>query len=632
MTRADKSTLYFANTKYKDRNWFGERDFRWLNLHARVKPGKTVAETQTELAQLQNQLRAAEGPGPNTFISVAPAFSAGKTKSFWITMATALGASGLVLLIACSNIANMLLARGAGRASEIGIRLAVGASRWRVIRLLLTESYLLAFAGGAAAMLLARWSVGLLFPWVFARSDGRDFAKTALSLSLDWRVLVFAMSLSLLSGVAFGLVPALRATRPDLIAVINAGHAAVGGHIARSRLRNGLVVAQVALCFVLLIPAGLLLRALAKALASDRGYESNKLLVVEYKREFRGGAAPNAEMFRQQLLSRLAALPGVRSVCPQSDFGGLAQITLPDEPGSEGQGRAGRQFEHVPFQWVTAEYLETIGTPIILGRGFTAEEVGARIPVIIVSLSTARNLWPDKNPIDKTMRVERMMSDGSVCLIMPVAKVIGVARDNQFYRSGYFPPLLFYAPQPPFIDEYRQLLVRAAGDAAGMKELARKEALAQEPGLILSVGTVEAVFGETSNINSARIASELAIALGSLALMLATLGLYGVMAFSVAERTRDIGVRMAIGAQARQVQMQVIEHGMRLVLIGVLIGVPISMAVAQVVKSMLFGFSSKDPVTYVGAAALLAIAGLMACWMPARRAAKVDPMIALRYE
>src|SRR5215813_3314173 len=149
--------------------------------------------------------------------------------------------------------------------------------------LLLTESVLLAFAGGAAAMLLARWSVALLFPWVFARSDGRDFAKTALSLSLDWRVLVFAMSLSLLSGGAFGLVPALRATRPDLVAVINAGHEAVGGHIARSRLRNGLVVAQVALCFVLLIPAGLLLRALAKALASDRGYESNNLLVVEYK-------------------------------------------------------------------------------------------------------------------------------------------------------------------------------------------------------------------------------------------------------------------------------------------------------------------------------------------------------------
>jgi putative ABC transport system permease protein len=627
MMRADKSTLYFANTKYKDRNWFGEREFRWLNLHARVNPGKTVAEAQAELAQLQDHLRAAEGPGPNTFISVAPAFSAGKTKSFWITMATALGASGLVLLIACSNIANMLLGRGAGRASEIGVRLAVGASRRRVIRLLLTESFLLAVAGGAAAMLFARWSVELLFPWVFARSDGRDFAKTALSLSLDWRVLVFAMSLSLLSGVAFGLVPALRATRPDLVAVINTGHAAVGGRIARSRLRNGLVVAQVALCFVLLIPAGLLLRALTKALASDRGYEPKKLLVVEYRRELSGNGAPDARTFRRQLLSRLAALPGVQSVCPQSDFGGLVKIILPDE-----QGIAGKQFEHVPFQWVTAEYLDTIGTPLILGRGFTVEEVESKIPVIIVSQSTAHNLWPGDNPIDKTMRVEGRLNDGNVGVIMSKARVIGVARDNQVYLAGHIPPLFFYAPQPPFIDEYRQLLARTARDAAGVRELARKEALAQEPGLRLSVGTMEAVFGEASNINSARIASELAIALGGLALLLATIGLYGVMAFSVAQRTREIGVRMALGAQASQVQMQVIAQGMRLVLIGVLIGVPISMAVSRVMKSMLFGLSARDPATYVGAVTLLVIAGLMACWMPARRAARVDPMIALRRE
>lgn len=631
--RADKSTVYFANSKYKDRDWFAEREFRWLDLHARLKPGKTAADAQAELAELQNQFqRAAEAPESATFISVAPAFSDARTKSFWVTMATALGASGLVLLITCSNIANMLLARGAGRASEIGVRLAVGASRWRVIRLLLTESFLLAFAGGAAATLLARWSITLLFPWVFARTDGRDFAKTALSLSLDWRVLVFAMSLSLLSGVTFGLVPALRATRPDLVAVINDGHAGTGGRIARSRLRNWLVVAQVALCFVLLIPAGLLLRALAKALASDRGYESNKLLLVEYRRVLSGTGAPNAQTFREHLLSRLATLPGVLSVCPQADPGGLAQITLTDRRGSGEQGKAGRQFEHVPFQWITSEYLETIGTPIILGRGFTTGEVETSIPVIIVSLATARNLWPGENPIDKTMRIERRLSDGKVEVIMSQARVIGVARDNQVYLAGHIPPLFFYAPRPANIDDYNRLLARTARDAAGLKELARKEILAQEPGLILSVGTMERVFGETSDINSARIASELAIVMGSLALLLATLGLYGVMAFSVAQRTREIGVRMALGARASHVQMMVIAQGMRLVLVGVLIGAPISMAVSQAMKSMLFGLSSRDPLTYVGAAALLAIAGLMACWAPARRAAKVDPMIALRYE
>jgi len=633
MMRADKSTVHFAGPKFEDRDWFGDQDFQWLSLHARVKPGKTAAEAQAELALLQNQLpRAAEAPGPKKFISVTPAFSADKTESFWITMAVALGASGLVLLIACSNIANMLLARGAGRASEIGVRLAVGASRFSMIRLLLTESFLLAVAGGAAGVLLARWSVELLFPWVFARSDGRNFAKTALSLSLDWRVLVFAMSLSLLSGVAFGLVPALRATRPDLIAVINGGHVALGGRIARSWLRNGLVVAQVTLCFVLLIPAGLLLRALTKALASDRGYVANKLLVVEYSRELSGKGAPDAKSFQQQLMSRLAALPGVQSVCPQADLGGQARIILPDKRGPGGQVAPGNQFEQVPFQWAPANYLDTIGTPLVLGRGFTVEEVESQIPVIIVSQSTAHNLWPGENPLDKTIRVEQRMSDSGICVIMPVAKVIGVARDNQIYRPGHIPPLFFYAPRTPFIGVYHQLLARAAHDAASVKELARKEALALEPNLRLSIGTMEAVFGETSSINRARVASELAIALGSLALLLATLGLYGVMAFAVAQRTREIGVRMALGARASHVQTLVIAQGMRLVLIGVSIGVPISMAVSKVVKSMLFGLSARDPVTYGAVTLLLAITGLMACWIPARRAAKVNPMIALRCE
>ncbi|HKQ75122.1 MAG TPA: ABC transporter permease [Blastocatellia bacterium] len=633
MMRSDKSTVHFADPKSRDRDWFGDQEFQWLSLHARVKPGKTVSEAQAELALLQNQLpRAAVMPGPKRFISVAPAFGAIGIRSFWIKMAVVLGASGLVLLIACSNIANMLLARAVARQKEIGVRMALGASRWRVIRQLMTESFLLAISGGAAGTLLARWSVELLFPWVFERSDGRNFAKTALSLSIDWRVLVFAMLLSLLSGVAFGLVPAMRATRPDLIAVVKDDHVAFGGRLARSWLRNGLVVAQVALCFVLLIPAGLLLRALMKVFTTDRGYETNKLLVVEYKWQWSGKGAHTAQEFQQQLISRLAALPGVRSVCPQHDLVERVMITLPDERGPVGEKNAGNQFEQVPFQWVTAGYLDTIGTPLILGRGFTVEEVDLKMPVIIVSQSTARNLWPGQNPLDKVMRIEQRQSDGSDRVIMKVAKVIGVARDNQIYRPGHVPPLVIYAPQRPFIEVFRQLLVRSERDAASLKELARKEAFALEPSLVLTVGTMESVFGEASIINSARVASELAIALGGLALLLATLGLYGVMAFSVAQRAREIGVRMALGAQAGQVRMLVTGQGMKLVLIGVLIGVPISMAVSKVVKSLLFGMSTRDPVTYGVVALLLAISGLTACWMPARRAAKVDPMVALRSE
>jgi len=223
------------------------------------------------------------------------------------------------------------------------------------------------------------------------------------------------------------------------------------------------------------------------------------------------------------------------------------------------------------------------------------------------------------------------MGDGSVCEIMPVAKVIGVARDNQIYPPGHIQPLFFYAPQLTFVDQ-NFLLLRAVSDTASLKEPARKEAFALEPGMILTMGTMESVFGEEAIVNSARVASELAAALGGLALLLAALGLYGVMAYSVAQRTREIGVRMTLGARAGHVQTLVIAQGMKLILTGVLIGVPLSLAASQVVKSMLFGLSTRDPATYGAVALLLAIAGLTACWIPARRAANVNPMIALRCE
>jgi predicted permease len=609
-----------------------------LSLHARLKPGKTVEEAKVELASLQDRLSpATEASGPKEFMRVAPAFHVGGKHSIWATMAVVLGASGLVLLIVCSNIANMLLARAASRQREIGVRLALGASRRRVIRQLLTESFLLAFSGGIAGLLLAWWSVELLLPWVFGRYSERDFARTSLSLYPDWRVLVFTMLLSLLSGLAFGLLPALRATRldlPNLSVVIRDENAAFGGRIARSRLRNGLVVAQVALCFVLLIPAGLLLRGLSKVFGSPRGYAANKLLVVEYVLDDRIYDASRVQEFRQQLMARIAALPGVQSVCPQRDLNGLVKIILPDKQGPEKEGKNGNQFEQVPFQWVTAEYLETIGTPLILGRGFTADEVVAEAPVIVVSESTARNLWPGENPLGKTVRVEGRLRDGGVGAVMHAAQVIGVARDNQIYRDGHIPALFFYAPRTPPIEWplNDQVVARAVGDAASMKESVRKEASAIGPVSQLSVGTMEGIIPASQSVKNARVASELATALGGLALALAALGLYGVMAFGVARRTREFGIRLALGAQARNVQMLVIAQGMRLVLIGVLVGVPVAMAVSQVMKSMLFGLSATDPTTYVGVALLLAMAGWMACWIPARRAAKVDPMVALRCE
>ena len=278
-------------------------------------------------------------------------------------------------------------------------------------------------------------------PAALTRYEGGNPAKLALDLSPDARVLAFSILLSLASGIAFGLVPALRATRPDLIAVIKDEGAGVSGRIARSWLRSGLVVAQVSLCLVLLIPAGLLLRGLERVLASDPGFEAKKVLFVGYSLELSGYDLPRAELFQQQLMARLAALPGVQSVSPEREFGGRVTVTLPGE-----NGASDRQFDRAPFQWVTADYLETIGTPLVQGRGFTPEEVNAKAPVVIVSEAMARNVWPDENPLGKTLRVESDCAIGSE-VIFPAAQVIGVARDNQIYRVGQIPPLFFYAPQ-----------------------------------------------------------------------------------------------------------------------------------------------------------------------------------------
>ena len=636
MMRGTMPTVYFEETAAEQRDWFGGQQFQWLNLYARLKPGKTFGEGRAETALMYSQLaRANPAPERKRSVTVTLISEIQGDNEVWGLMAMVLGASGLVLLIACSNIANMLLARSAARQKEIGVRLCLGASRWRLIRQLLTESFLLAAVGGVAGVLLAWWSLDLLLAWAinnyqsaigFAHYGGGEASRLALDLSPDLRVLTFALLLSLVSGIAFGLAPALRATRPDLISIVKEEGASLSGHASRSWLRSALVVSQVSFCLVLLVPAGLLLHGLERVLATNPGFETKKLISVDYSLELSGYDAARATLFQQQLIARLAALPGVQSVSLDRNFGGRAGITLLD---SAGPGPT--QFDGAPFAGIPANYLDTVGISLAQGRGFTAEEVNAKAPVVIITESTAHHLWPNQNPLGKTLRLERRVREESE-VVFPVAQVIGVARDNQMYRVGQTPELFFYVPriQPGEMDT--SLLVRTTGDAAALKETVRKEAYALEPVLRLSVFTLEESLAKDKGILSTSALSTLTTFLGGLALLLATIGIYGVTAWSVAQRTREIGIRMALGAQGGDVLTLVLRQGMKLVLLGILIGLPASLAVTQLMKSLLFGLPATDPITFAVVLGLLTSVALMACYIPARRATKVDPLVALRYE
>jgi len=622
MQRAQLATVFFEEISAEKRDWFRAQEFQWLELHARLKPGTTPEQAQPEMGLLLNQLAATNTEiDRKDIVTVTRISEVSGDNEVWGFMGLVLGASGLVLLIACSNIANMLLARAASRQKEIGMRLCLGASRLRVIRQLLTESFLLAGIGGLGGVLLAWWSLDLLFASVLTRYGGGDPGKLAVNLSPDLRVLAFSVLLSLLCGIAFGLVPALRASRPDLVTIIKDENTGVSGRDVGSWLRSGLIVAQVSLCLILLIPAGLLLRGLRNVLASDPGFEVNRLLFVTYSVELSGYDLPRGKLFHQQLMARLAAVPGVQSVTPERDFGGRVTIIAGD-----------RQYERGLYECVSANYLETIGTPLTQGRGFTVEEVNAKAPVVIVSEATARNLWPNENPLGKTVRMESNQRDGSRRVVFASAEVVGVARDNQVFRIGQTPPLFVYAPQSPTEWMDAALLVRTTRDPESVKEPVRREAFALEPVLRLGVNTMKERLAKDTRISETRAAAELAVVLGVLALGLAALGIYGVMSFAVTQRTREIGIRMALGANRRGVLRLMMVQGLRLVVIGVILGVPCGAALARVLSSMLFGLSPFDPLSYAGVTIFLVVVALLACWFPARRATKVDPMVALRYE
>jgi putative ABC transport system permease protein len=526
-----------------------------------------------------------------------------------------MGSVGLVLLIACANIANMLLARATTRSREMAIRLAIGASRARIIRQLLTESLMLSTIGGACGLLLARWSAGLLLAY-------QPPLPVSVSLDLlpDWRVFGFAAAASVLTGIAFGLLPALQSARPELVAALKNDPAqpARGRKLA---LRNLLVVGQVAVCFVLLVIAGLLVRSLGAARAANVGFDPRGLAVATVDLAMHRYSSDRGRAFYREALDRVRALPGVTSAA-------LAE-RLPFTPNiqtntifidrrtysSTDRGAA------TDVSRVSTDYFRTLGVPILRGRDFDERDTPGSLPVVIINQAMAERYWPGEDPIGRRLRTPTR--DGTAF------EVVGVSANHKVRTIGEAArPLVSFAGSQSY-SRSATILARTSGEGTQLAQAIRREMLAVEPDLtFIENQTMESAIGTT--LYPVRMGALMLSGSGVLALLLAAVGLYGVIAFSVSRRTREIGIRIALGANPSRVQALVVSQGMTLVGAGLLLGIGVSIAAGRVIAGALYGVAPLDVVTYAGATALMALVALAANLVPARRAARVDPMVALR--
>ena len=594
------------------------REDDWLLVTGRLKPGVSLAQAQAAISGLARQLAQAY---PKTHEYWTAAVLPLSRARFWPEYRNSIAAflgllsavTGVVLLIACFNVANLLLTRGMKRQREIAVRLALGAGSGRLVRQLITESVLLSVLGGAAGIAVGAWTSALI------RSYPRPFKiPLALDTRMDLPGLGFALLLALITGILFGLVPARRAARPDLVSGLKAD--AAGQGLRGFALRNVLVVAQVALSLVLLIGAGLFVRTLRKAQASDPAFRTGSAVLVTLDLAVAGYPDERGKEFYPQALERVRALPGVDSpvLVWMPPLGNLRGGTDVLPPGAS---------QPVQVNWNIASpgYFRMMGLPLESGRDFDARDKENAPAVAIVNEVMARQFWPGENPVGKFLRRADRVSPS------PPLRVIGVVRDGhmQSFREDLRP--CFYRPlAQSYVPEMTLIARTPGGPELAVSEIRRELRILDRELPVTDIETMHAHLDRA--LSQERLTASLLSGLGLLALALAVIGIYGVMSFSVAQRTREIGIRMALGAQAPAVLAMVLRQAAILLAAGLAIGWAAAAVVTRYASSLLYGISPTDPWTFVAVSFVLATAAAIASYLPARRAARVDPMVALRYE
>lgn len=603
------------------RDFFNDRRALFFSVFGRLRAGASLEQATANVKTIADAL-AQEYPVPNrgrsakTLPLTEATLFPGMRQGLVLGGAVLMVIVGLVLLIACSNVANLMVARAVARQKEIAIRLSMGAGRWRLVRQLLTESVLLGLMAGL---------VGLIVAFL-----GRDFilsfrpafiANNTFELTLDARVFGFALLISLATGLLFGLVPALSASRFSVVDALKQESRTVGHAHRRVSLRNALVVVQVALSIVSLVAAGLFMRSSTRAHELDPGFETRRLGVMIVNPGQGGYDQARAEQFYDAVLERVGGIPGLRSASWASNlplFGGLSRSIFPE--GLQNQER--EEGVLVQTNIVDLGFFETFDVALLLGRDFSSADRRDSIPVAVINEKMAQQFWPGENAIGKRFRMY-----GNDFF----QEVIGIVETTKIGTLGEDPQSCAYLPLEQNYSDAMTLYLRTEGDPAPVMTAAQREVRAMDPLVpVINPLTVGEVMDQS--LFAPKLAAGLLGVMGVMALALASVGLYGVLAFRVTQRFQEIGLRMSLGARRSDVLWMVLTNAMMLVAVGVGIGLAAAFAVSRVVKGLLFGISATDPATFLGVTLVLTAVALVASSIPALRASRVDPLVALRHQ